>query len=94
MAGALNALTNQVTWVYGRSKDTSAMIALMEILFNQHRSASKLYITWDAASRGLFTGIRRVLPFHEDLKNQLRNGTWAWCWSEGCAYRSAALRSG
>jgi transposase len=50
MAGALNALTNQVTWVYGRSKDTSAMIALMEILFNQHRSASKLYITWDAAS--------------------------------------------
>jgi hypothetical protein len=50
MAGALNALTNQVTWVYGRSKDTSAMIELMEILFNQHRSASKLYITWDAAS--------------------------------------------
>jgi transposase len=50
MAGALNALTNQVTWVYGRSKDTSAMIELIEILFNQHKSASKLYITWDAAS--------------------------------------------
>jgi hypothetical protein len=26
------------------------MIELIEILFNQHRSASKLYITWDAAS--------------------------------------------
>ena len=50
MAGALNAVTNQVTWVYGRSKDTSAMIDLIEILFNQHRSASKLYITWDMAS--------------------------------------------
>lgn len=50
MAGALNAITNQVTWVYGRSKDTSAMIELIEILFNQHRSASRLYITWDMAS--------------------------------------------
>ena len=50
MAGALNALTNQVTSLYGRSKDTSAMIELIEILFNQYRSASKLYITWDAAS--------------------------------------------
>jgi hypothetical protein len=50
MAGALNAITNQVTWVYGPSKDTSAMIQLIEILFNQHRAASRLYITWDAAS--------------------------------------------
>jgi hypothetical protein len=50
MAGALNAITNQVTWVYARSKDTSAMIELIEILFNQHRAASMLYITWDAAS--------------------------------------------
>jgi transposase len=50
LAGALNALTNQVTWLYSRSKDTSAMIDLIEILFNQHRSASNLYITWDAAS--------------------------------------------
>ena len=50
MSGALNAVTNQVTWVYGPSKDTSAMIELVELLFNQHRSATKLYITWDAAS--------------------------------------------
>ena len=40
MAGALNALTNQVTWLYSRSKDTSAMIDLIEVLFNQHRSSS------------------------------------------------------
>ena len=26
------------------------MIELVELLFNQHRSATKLYITWDAAS--------------------------------------------
>lgn len=50
MAGALSATTNQITWIYIRSKDTSAMIELAEILFNQHAGAPKVYITWDAAS--------------------------------------------
>jgi transposase len=50
MAGALGATTNQVTWLYGPSKDTLAMIDLIEILFNQHRAAGRLYISWDAAS--------------------------------------------
>lgn len=50
MSGALSATSNQVTWVYGRAKDTTAMIDLMELLYNQYFSASKLYVTWDAAS--------------------------------------------
>src|SRR5260370_17762252 len=50
MAGALSATTNQVTWIYGSSKNSSAMIDLIEILFNQHPAASRLYLTWDAAS--------------------------------------------
>jgi len=50
MAGALSATTNQMTWIYGPSKNTSTMIALLEILFNQHNSVARLYITWDAAS--------------------------------------------
>jgi len=45
LAGALNAVTNQVTWMYGHSKATSTMIELIEVLFNQHRSASMLYYT-------------------------------------------------
>jgi len=48
--GALSATTNQVTWFYGKSKDTVAMIDLAEILFNQHHGRTRLYITWDAAS--------------------------------------------
>jgi transposase len=48
--GALSATTNQVTWNFGKSKDTSAMIDLIEILFNQYYNKSKIYITWDAAS--------------------------------------------
>jgi len=50
MAGALNAVTNQVTWIYGGSKDTTAMVDLIELLFNQHTHSTKIYIAWDAAS--------------------------------------------
>jgi len=50
MSGALSATTNQMTWVYGRAKDTAAMIDLMELLYNQYFSSPKLYVTWDTAS--------------------------------------------
>jgi transposase len=50
LSGALSATTNQMTWFYGKSKDTSAMIELIEILFNEYHDKSRLYITWDAAS--------------------------------------------
>ncbi len=48
--GALSATTNQVTWLYGDAKDTTAMIDLAEILFNQYQDKSRIFITWDAAS--------------------------------------------
>ena len=35
---ALSATTNQVTWVYGNAKDTSGMIDLVELLFNEHHA--------------------------------------------------------
>jgi hypothetical protein len=50
MSGALNATTNQVSWLYSGAKDTQAMIDLVEILFNQHPFTSRIYLTWDAAS--------------------------------------------
>lgn len=50
LAGALSATTNQVTWIYIEAKDSAAMISLAEILYNQHYSKKKLYITWDCAS--------------------------------------------
>jgi hypothetical protein len=48
--GALSALTNQMTWFYGMTKDSAGMIDLAEILFNQNPDKSKIYLTWDAAS--------------------------------------------
>jgi transposase len=50
MSGALSATTNQMTWVYGRAKDTAAMIDLIELLYNQYFSSPKLHVTWDTAS--------------------------------------------
>lgn len=50
LAGALSATTNQMTWCFVRSKDTSAMIDIVELLFNQYQDKTRLYITWDAAS--------------------------------------------
>lgn len=50
LAGALSVTTNQITWCYVQSKDTAAMIDLIELLFCQHRDKTHLYITWDAAS--------------------------------------------
>ena len=50
MSGALNATTNQVSWLYSSAKDTQAIIDLIEILFNQHPFSGRIYLTWDAAS--------------------------------------------
>ncbi len=50
LSGALSATTNQVTWIYGNSKDTLSMIDLIEILFNQYHDARRIFVTWDAAS--------------------------------------------
>jgi transposase len=48
--GALSAKTNQVSWFYGTTKDSTGMIDMAEILYNQHQGKSKIYLTWDAAS--------------------------------------------
>jgi hypothetical protein len=48
--GALSAITNQVSWFYGDTKDSAGMIDLVEILYNQFHCKSKICLTWDAAS--------------------------------------------
>jgi transposase len=50
LVAALSATTNQMTWTFVKSKDTRAMIDLLEILYNQHHAHSKLYVTWDTVS--------------------------------------------
>jgi transposase len=50
MASALNATTNQVSWLFSPAKDTQSMVDLVEILFNQHPAVGRIYLTWNAAS--------------------------------------------
>lgn len=47
---ALDAIKNQVTWLFTKSKDTSAVISLIKILFEKYHGYSTLYLTWDCAS--------------------------------------------
>ncbi|MBC8875724.1 MAG: IS630 family transposase [Planctomycetes bacterium] len=72
--GALSATTNQVTWFYGKSKDTEAMIDLAEILFNQHHDRSRLYITWDAASWHSSNALTSWLDAFNAQTRELGNG--------------------
>ena len=67
--GALSATTNQITWFYGKSKDTSAMIDLVEMLFNKHFDKDKLYVTWDAAS---WHGSHELIDWLDDLNSVTR----------------------
>jgi transposase len=48
LVGALSATTNQVTWHFLESKDSHAMMDMIEVLYNQYPTKAKLYITWDA----------------------------------------------
>ena len=67
--GALSALTNQVAWFYGKTKDSAGIIDLAEMLFNQHHDKSKIYLTWDAAS---WHGSDELVEWADDLNK--RNG--------------------
>lgn len=47
---ALELSTNQVTHFYSSGKNTGEMIRLLDLLIEQYRGCSKLYLSWDAAS--------------------------------------------
>jgi transposase len=46
---ALELSTNQVTHFYSTGKNTVEMIRLLDLLMEQYRGCSKLYLSWDAA---------------------------------------------
>jgi len=48
LVAALNATTNQATWCFLDSKDSLAMMDMIDVLYNQYHTKARLYITWDA----------------------------------------------
>ena len=74
LAGALSATTNQVTWFFEPSKDTRSMINLIEVLHNQHHTASRLYVTWDAVGWHSSTELTAWLDAFNEKSKQTSAG--------------------
>jgi hypothetical protein len=50
MTAALELSTNQVTHFYSEKKNTDEMIKLLDLILEQNRHLSRIYLSWDAAS--------------------------------------------
>lgn len=47
---ALEARTNQLTWLFTENKGSTALIALINALTVKHKDCSRIFLTWDAIS--------------------------------------------
>jgi transposase len=50
VTAALELSRNQVTHFYSKTKNTTEVIRLLEVLLEQYRGCDKLYLSWDAAT--------------------------------------------
>lgn len=48
--GALDAVKNQITWLFTKNKNTDAVVCLIKILYFKYHKYSMLNLTWDCAS--------------------------------------------
>jgi transposase len=70
LVGALSATTNCITWQFVKSKDSQAMMNLLEILYNQYQTKTKLYVTWDAVAWHNSSSLLEALDqFNEQTRN-------------------------
>jgi hypothetical protein len=50
MTAAIELSSNQVTHFYSEKKNTEEMIKLLDVLLEQYKHLSRIYLSWDAAS--------------------------------------------
>ncbi len=74
LVAALSATTNQVTWHFVASKDSRAMMDMIEILYNQYHTKTKLYVTWDAVAWHNSTLLLEALNHFNDQTRALAIG--------------------
>ena len=70
LTAALELSRNQVTHFYSRKKNTNEMIKMADILRDQYRTCSTIYLSWDAAS----WHVSKDLIAHLDEINQKAAG--------------------
>jgi transposase len=69
LVGALSAISNQMTWGFIGTKDSAAMLDMIEILYNQHVDKTRLYVTWDAVAWHNSSSLLEDLDrFNEDTR--------------------------
>ena len=76
LSAALTAKTNQISWIYEKSKNSFSMINLIELLFDQYHNKSKLFITWDAASWHSSNELIEWLNEFNHSTTKFRNGPY------------------
>jgi transposase len=69
-AAALEATSNQLTWLFIENKGSSSIVALIELLLLHYNTRSKVYLTWDGISSHNSTVIRDFLKkVNEDAES-------------------------
>jgi len=66
LTAALELSRNQVTHFYSRAKNTDEMIRMTDVLVKQYADASKLYISWDAASWHMSKELKKHIKEHNE----------------------------
>jgi transposase len=66
VAAAIELSSNQVTHLYPQSKNTNAMLELMQALIDRYCSRRKLYFSWDAAS---WHGSKKLCHWVDQVNN-------------------------
>jgi transposase len=72
LTAALELSTNQVTHFYSLVKNTNEMIRMIGVLVEEYHEATKLYISWDAASWHMSKALVHFIGDHNEVA--LENG--------------------
>lgn len=66
LTAALELSRNQVTHFYSKAKNTEEMKRMTDILIKKYADASKLYISWDAASWHMSKDLKAYIESHNE----------------------------
>lgn len=61
---ALEAVTNQLTWVFTPDKSAESMVNLFETIVQKYSNISKMYFTWDAISVHSSNTVKQWITAH------------------------------
>ena len=67
-AAALEAITNQMTWVFGNDKSSATMLQLLNTISENNRQCGKLFLTWDAITMHYSHAVTKWVDEHNQAE--------------------------